>query len=207
MAALLTFQKFNDPDLAQAIAERLAKAGIEYAIQNEHPHLDPLIIGNTPEPLIHLQIPSTDFVRAHALLEAYYEEQLQDIDPGYYLFSFTDEELLEILTRPDEWGHFDYVLARKLLIERGHDITPEFTERLKAHRLEELANFEDAELSKPGQTLAMRTMTYAISDRKKVLPDGREVSAYSPAARKRGRFLLIIGVIAMVLYLLRMLFR
>jgi hypothetical protein len=52
-----------------------------------------------------------------------------------------------------------------------------------------------------------QAMTYAISDRKKVLPDGREVSAYSPAARKRGRFLLIIGVIAMVLYLLRMLFR
>jgi hypothetical protein len=49
-----------------------------------------------------------------------------------------------------------------------------------------------------------QAMTYAISDRKKVLPDGREVSAYSPAARKRGRFLLIIGVIAMVLYLLRM---
>jgi hypothetical protein len=111
MAKLLPFQQFNDIALARVISELLAEAGIEYEIESQNPHLDPLIIGNSPDSSIDLKIPAQDFIRARAVLEAYYEGQLQDVDPDYYLFDFTDQELLEILARPDEWGPFDYVLA------------------------------------------------------------------------------------------------
>ena len=206
MATLQTFQKYNDPDLARVIGEQLGEAGIKYVIEGDHLHLDPVIVGNTPEPLISLKINAADFVRAHALLEAYYEKQLDDIDPEYYLFTFTDQELLDILAKPDEWGHFDYVLSRKLLIERGYDITPELTERLKKQRLEELGQYDDKELKKTAPLLGMGVMSgYAVSEQKKILPDGREVYAYSPTARKRGRIFFILGIIALTLILLKML--
>ncbi|HEX3935455.1 MAG TPA: hypothetical protein VHW43_12295, partial [Puia sp.] len=128
MSKLLTFQQFNDIALARTMGDRLGAAGIEYEIDSQDPHLDPVIIGSSPDSSIDLKIPAEDFIRARAVLEAYYEEQLQDVDPDYYLFGFTDQELLEILAKPDEWGAFDYVLARKLLIERGHPITKEFTD-------------------------------------------------------------------------------
>jgi hypothetical protein len=206
MAALLTFQKYNDPDLARAIGEQLGEAGIRYVIEGDHLHLDPVIIGNTPEPLISLKIHAADFVRAHALLEAFYEKQLDDIDPEYYLFTFTDQELLDILAKPDEWGHFDYVLARKLLIERGYDITPEFTDKLKKQRLEELEQHDDAGPKKTIPLLGVGMMSgYAVSEQKKILPDGREVYVYSPNARKRGRIFFILGIIALTLIVLMLL--
>jgi len=194
----LTFQQFNDPDLAAAIGEQLATAGIDYIIENEAPHIDPVLIGNIPAPTVHLKIPSSDFIRAHAILEAYYEKQLQDVDPDYYLLTFTDSELLEILAKPDEWGHFDYVLARKLLTDRGHPITNEYTAQLKAKRLEELARYED---NTPMAGPALLS-GYIVATHKKTLPDGRQVHAYSPTARKQGKKAFIIAAIALALLLL-----
>ena len=193
----LTFQKFNDPDLAAAIGEQLATAGIDYIVENEAPHYDPVLIGNVPEPNVHLKIPSTEFIRAHAVLEAYYEKQLQEVDPDYYLLTFTDTELLEILSKPDEWGHFDYVLAKKLLADRGHAITDAYAAQLKAKRLEELAQYEDKPL--PGPAFFSG---YIVATHKKTLPDGRQVHAYSPTARKQGKKAFIIAAIALALALL-----
>jgi hypothetical protein len=75
---------------------------------------------------------------------------LQEVDQDYYLLTFTDTELLEILAKPDEWGHFDCVLAKKPLTDRGHAITDAYTKQLKAKRLEELAQYEDGAMPGPG---------------------------------------------------------
>jgi hypothetical protein len=82
---------------------------------------------------------AADLDEAHKALEEYYRHQLQDVDPGYYLFSFSDVELLEIVAKPDEWGHFDYVLARALLADRGLEIPDETVEQMKQQRLRQLA--------------------------------------------------------------------
>ncbi|HWB93729.1 MAG TPA: hypothetical protein VG605_17840 [Puia sp.] len=194
MSKLLTFQKYNDPAVARAIGERLAAAGIEYEIESQQPHVDPVIIGNTPEFSIDLMIAPEDFIRARAALESYYEEHLEGVSPDYYLFDFTDQELLEILTRPDEWGVFDYVLARKLLTDHGLPMTQELTDSLKAKRLAELAKPEDSGL---GGVVS----GYIAATKKKTLPDGSQVPAYSPAARRRGWIVFIIGAIAVALFL------
>jgi hypothetical protein len=47
--------------------------------------------------------------------------------------------LLDIVAKPDEWGHFDYVLARKLLAERGLPIPDETIRQMKQQRLRQLA--------------------------------------------------------------------
>ena len=202
MSRLLQFQKYNDPALAGAIAERLAAAGIHYEIESQHPHIDAAIIGSTPEFSIDLNIAPEDFIRARQVLEAYYEAQLQNIDPDYYLFEFTDQELLEILAKPDEWGIFDYVLARKLLIGRGHPITPGFTDDLKAKRLQELAKFDDpASIGASPLGLGGPVSGYILSTQKKILPDGREVPTYAPNVRKRGRLVFIIALIVLVIAL------
>ena len=69
----------------------------------------------------------------------------RSVEPGYYLLSFTDKELLEILSKPDEWGHFDYVLARALLAERGLEIPDETIGQMKQQRLLQLAREESEE--------------------------------------------------------------
>jgi hypothetical protein len=134
-----TFQQFSDPGLASAIAEKLEAQQIECVVEKVKPLLEPSFFRNTVEQTIHLKVRAADLDEAHKALEEYYRQQLQDVDPGYYLFSFTDVELLEIVAKPDEWGHFDYVLARALLADRGLEIPDETIEQMKQQRLRQLA--------------------------------------------------------------------
>lgn len=134
-----TFQQFSDPGLASVIAEKLEAQQIECVVEKVKPLLEPGFFRNTVEQTIHLKVRSADLDEAHKALEEYYRHQLQDVDPGYYLFSFPDIELLEIVAKPDEWGHFDYVLARALLADRGLEIPDETVEQMKQQRLLQLA--------------------------------------------------------------------
>lgn len=139
MASFKTFQTFNDPGLASAIADKLKAQRIVCLVEKVEPLLEPSFFRNTVEPNIHLKVRSTDLDRAHQVLEEHYEHQLKDVDPNYYLFSFSDIELLDIVAKPDEWGHFDYVLARELLAERGLPIPDETIRQMKQQRLRQLA--------------------------------------------------------------------
>ena len=145
LASFLTFQKFNDPGLASAIADKLKERRIDCVVERVQPLLEPSFFRNTVEQTIHLKVRATDFEKATRALEEHYEHQLQDVDPGYYLYSFTDVELLDIVAKPDEWGQFDYVLARELLAERGLPIPDETIEEMKQQRLRQLAQQARAE--------------------------------------------------------------
>jgi hypothetical protein len=138
-ASFLTFQKFNDPGLARTIADKLREQRIVCVVEKVQPLLEPGFFRNTVEPTIHLKVRATDLDKAHRALEEHYEHQLKDVDTDYYLFSFTDAELLDIVAKPDEWGHFDYVLARELLAERGLPIPDETIKQMKQQRLRQLA--------------------------------------------------------------------
>jgi len=139
MASFKTFQTFNDPGLASAIADKLKAQRIVCHVEKVEPLLEPSFFRNPVEPNIHLKVRVADLDRAHRVLEEHYEHQLQDVDPNYYLFSFSDIELLDIVAKPDEWGHFDYVLARELLAERGLPIPDETIRQMKQQRRRQLA--------------------------------------------------------------------
>jgi hypothetical protein len=145
-----TFQRFNDPGLASAIADKLKAQHIECVVEKVRPLLEPGFFRNPVEQTIHLKVRASDLEQAHKAMEELYRRQLQDVDPGYYLFSFTDIELLDILAKPDEWGHFDYVLARALLAERGLEIPDEVIGQMKQQRSRQLAREDLADLHEDG---------------------------------------------------------
>lgn len=140
-----TFQRFNDPGLASVIADKLKAQHIECVVEKVRPLLEPGFFRNPVEQTIYLKVRESDLEQANKALEEVYRRQLQDVDPGYYLFSFTDIELLDILAKPDEWGHFDYVLARALLAERGLEIPDEVIGQMKQQRRRQLAHEEMAD--------------------------------------------------------------
>ena len=57
-----------------------------------------------------------------------------------------NEELLDILKKPDEWSVDDYVIARKILEENGIDIPDEVVVNWKMERNSELKNQKRKEL-------------------------------------------------------------
>jgi hypothetical protein len=207
-AAFQTFQKFNDIGLANEIAERLKQSNIDCEIEN-YRIFEPSFANNTVEPDICLLLRPEDFVKAHQALDDYYKTQLDGVEKDYYLFDFTDQELLEILIKPDEWGHFDYQLAKKILGERGKEMTAEVLDLLKQQRKVDLSRKETAHkyLIWFGYFIALLggffgviiglTLTYY----KKTLPDGETIYAYGESERNHGMRILIISAISLVFWL------
>ena len=209
---LLTFQKFSDPELASTIAALLSAQGISSEVENEPQVFDPSYANNHFEPTIHLKLAPQDFDRANEALATYYQSQLDSIDPDYYLFSFTNDELLDLIQHPDEWGHLDYALARKLLTQRGQPVTPGQEATFRQQRLTELAR---PEKTHPLQIILGYffafggiigfILGYIFAYMKKTLPNGEQVYLYPPNERRHGKRILVISAIIFIYWIWAML--
>lgn len=114
------FQLLHHLQVAEEMGKVLEKEGIPYEIIHTRKYFDPSFAFNKVDPEINLRLRPEDFARARAVLEQYYDEQVENTDPDYYLFQFTDAELLELVSKPEDWGIFDHALARKIIKERGY---------------------------------------------------------------------------------------
>jgi len=139
-----TFLNFNDEDLARFVAEKLKDNNVEFIVEKSKPLLDASLVDTSIDRNIHIKLKPQDFQKGNQVLDDYYKTQLNNIDPEYYLLSFSDDELKDVISKPDEWGHLDYQLAQKLLKERGHDIEESMLIKLREDRIKDLAQPEKA---------------------------------------------------------------
>ncbi|MDH7462268.1 hypothetical protein QEG73_13300 [Chitinophagaceae bacterium 26-R-25] len=208
--AFVTFQRFNDPELANATAEKLKENNIEALIENGRQFFNPNFANNAVEADIELKLKQSDFARAEKIIESLYNESIDNVDKDYYLFEFTTAELKEIISKPDEWGKFDYQLAQKLLKERGVDLSEAKISSLKEQRTKQLAEPESVSsnwiiagyilpfiFGFPGIVFG-----WIIAYSKKSLPDGQKVFIYNNKARAHGRRIFRISLIVVGLTLL-----
>jgi len=215
---LLTFQRFNDIGLANEFAEKLTELGIYCEIDNQTVPFDVTYANNPLENDIRIKLHPGDFTKANAVLDEYYKSQLDSIDKDYYLFSFTDNELEEIVRRPDEWNRLDYQLALKLLKDRGIEIKPEVIESYQQRRIAVLSQSEKSSVywilagyitPLTGIITGFRSaglmfvMPGALTGiiigallmfSKKTLPNGTRVSIYTKNAQKHGKIILAISI-------------
>ena len=211
LGSFLTFQRFYDIESANEIAEQLNQKDIKYLLEgNQKTNFDPSFANNSVDPGIVIKIHSQDFQIAHQILEDYYKRQLDNVEPGYYLYEFSNEELMEIITKPDEWGGFDYQLAQKILNERGKEINTATVKKLKEHRINDLSAPEKASrlLIIAGYFFAFFAFVIGIiigvhlSTSKKTLPNGQRVFVYRNEDRKNGNRILIISIAILLLGIL-----
>ncbi|GGI24382.1 hypothetical protein [Pedobacter mendelii] len=155
-----------------------------------------------------VKIKSSDFEKADKVLTAISAKDVSAVDQNHYLFNFTDEELRDILLKSDEWSKYDYLLAQKILQDRGHKIDTETINALKEKRIEELAKPEkNQKLSiVAGYVFAIFGGLIAIFigwhlfSHKKTLPNGEQVYSYSEQDRKQGRIILILGTLSAIIW-------
>jgi hypothetical protein len=135
-------------------------------------------------------------------------KQLENIDKEYYLFDFTDEELIEIVEKQDEWNQYDYLLALRLLKERGKEIDSAFIDNIRKQRIRDLAMPEESQKNwiYAGYLIALLGGVLSIFigwhllTHKKTLPDGSRVYGYSVSDRKHGNRIFLLGIICFVLW-------
>lgn len=203
----LTFQKFNDIELANEIAERLKQNDIECFVQdNQGKFFDPSFANNSVEADIAIKLKPDDFIKANKALEDYYKKHLDTVDKDYYLFEFSDTELIDIISKPDEWGKFDYQLAQKILKDKGREIKPDTVQKLKTQRIDELLSPEKANrfliiagyfFIFVGAVIGI-IIGWSLYNSKKTLPNGQRVFVYRHEDRMHGSRILLMATIVLI---------
>jgi hypothetical protein len=208
MTPFSTFQKFSNLDQAQELVDLLVDNQIAYQVEDTSPDV---VLASSDSVIkeIRIRIKQEDFVRVNNLLEAIAQSSIAEASKDHYLFEFSDEELYEVLEKPDEWGKNDYALAQKILQDRGKEITKEKLQGLQEARMVQLSKPEGGHLgwivfgyvcAIGGGGLGIMTGWHLMTF-KKTLPDGRKIYVYSPSLRKQGQWILFIGVPSFIIWL------
>ena len=208
--AFIIFQKFNTESLAIEFGRILNENKIENLLENISINFDPILSNNEFGKEYCVKIKKIDFEKANAIFSEKAKAEIYEIQDDYYLFSFSDEELIDLIEKSDEWNKFDVELSRKLLKERGNEITDERINEIKKQRIVELSKPEEGQNiyiligyicaflgGLLGIFIGWHLLTY-----KKTLPNGNRIYAYSENDRKQGNRILILGGIFIVIWIL-----
>jgi hypothetical protein len=211
---LEVYKLFRDREMAESVGEILKDAGIPYEITESKRYFDPSFAFNRVDPEINLKLMPQDFVKANHALKMHYERKATEADRDHYLFSFSDTELIEIVRKQDEWGSFDVALAKRILHERGIEISHEAEVVVEEERLGMLRKPVKA----PATMVAAGYITAILGGffgmlfgwllcAGKILPNGEKVPVYTDADRRHGQRIMLIGLIFFLLFMGNMLVR
>jgi len=206
----IVFRKLNTLIQAQELETLLNENNIKTVLADNIAPVDITFSGSTLLNEYEIKIDASNFEKAEAVLEKDAESLLEKMDQDYYLLSFTDEELYEVLIKSDEWSIFDYKLAQKILTNRGKTIDHEMLASLKKERLNILSKPEENQrpwiiagylFSFLGGGIGI-VIGYSLWTSKKTLPNGERIYSYNDADRKQGKTIFIIGLIVFPLALI-----
>ena len=206
----LTFKRFRQEEIANDLIRKLRELNIEFEVEESDKFFDPSFAKNMATRDISIKLKPADFTIAQRELESYYNTQTDHVDPGYYLFELTNEELQEIIEKYDEWDDFDYQLAQKILKDRGKEMNAEFISILQQKRNDGLAipgpyhkgwiyfGYISVVL---GGLLGI-IIGWHLCYSKKTLPDGRSVYNYGEWERIHGKLILLLGSILLPIWIM-----
>ncbi len=205
----LTFRRFDDPFEARDFILFLERENIPYQVEDASPAFDVSFAHNVFEKQVHVKLQASDFEFTEQLLMEEHAVDGLDIPDDYYLVSFSNKELSDILIKPDEWSAIDYNIAVHILRERGVVIERPFLQVLRNQRNQSLAEPErsDARLIVAGYILALLGgllgifIGWHLLTFKKTLPNGSRSYAYILSNRKKGRTILILSLISLLIWI------
>lgn len=207
--SFLTYRKYYDLQVIRSIAGLLAENGIPYEIEDNSPTFNPNFAFDALAQEYRIKLRAEDFERADEVLKDTAKDRLEELPENYYLYDFKEEELMDILVKPDEWGKLDYMLAQKILNERGIEVNDKFLALLRRQRIQELSKPEHISntwiiaayiFAVLGGLIGI-LMGTGIALHQKTLPNGDRVYAYSPESRRHGWNIIFIGLLFLVLSL------
>jgi hypothetical protein len=206
MQEFITARKFSDEEPFNDFLHILEKNSIPYQTEVFRDRIEP--VGMRPLPAeYNVKVPSDKFAQVFEILNDIASKEVFDVDKTHYLFDFTDQELYDILSKPDEWSAFDYQLSQRILKERGKEINKEFLNSLRKTRIEDLAKPEEKQtnnvwvgylFSLLGGLIGIAIGWNMMSSKKK-LPNGEEIFSYQENDRKHGKRIMILGIVMLII--------
>lgn len=197
---LVVFREFQDKELLQECQDLLQEYDIPFYVEDTKPRFDVTFANDDSQRFYRIRVQPADLERAQQLSAELDRDLFAELPSDYYLFQFTDDELIEVVHKIDEWSSFDVLLAEKLLVERGVKLDPEELEQSRQERIALL----DAP-DKEGKIMILAGYLFAfmggllglmigliLLNAKKTTHAGLKVHRYSERARKNGMNMVLI---------------
>ncbi len=208
-----TFQQYDSfpsAEVAQPLLDLLGRHEVPFETASDKPVFDVNMAFNPANTRFVVRLRPSDFDTARRLEDQENAQLVAQAAPDHYLFAFSDEELFDILTRPDEWSSYDVALAGQLLRQRGRGVTADTVQLLRQHRTAEMAKPEPTQKAwiVAGYLFGLLggivglVIGWHLRYHKKPLPDGRQVLAYSAQDRKHGLRILLLSTAVLLLSIL-----
>lgn len=192
---------------AEALAQLLEDNEIACQISKNTGDLDAMIVGEMLTNKYEIQIQEKDHQKAERVLAQLAQQQLSAIEKDHYLYSFSDEELVDVLIKADEWSEIDVALSEQILKKREVTIDYTYIEAEQERHRSELAKPEGKQDGwiLVGYVAAIiggffgLLIGYALWTAKKRLPDGTKVQAYNDGVQRHGRTIFFISLVMFIL--------
>jgi len=206
----LIFQKLNSESQAAEFGSLLSENKVEFLIENISINFDPILSNNEFGKEYCIRIKKNDFEKANDILREKAKTEINEVQDDYYLLSYSNEELIDVIEKSDEWNKLDVELAHKLLKERGNEITTEQINEFRKQRVLELSKPEDGQnvyiiigyvFALLGGLLGIFIGWHLLTF-KKTLPNGNLIYAYSENDRKQGNRIVILGGVFIAIWVL-----
>lgn len=209
VAGLSTYRKFIYKDDALELIKVLENHQIDYELEDNSSRLGTSFGGDINTNEFELKIHSGNFEKVESLEEELIKEDVETFEGDYYLFYATEQELTEIIMQKEAWSKFDYLLAQKILRERGKEVSPDVLNALRKQRIQDLS----AQETSPSYLIYLGYffgvlggflgifIGYHLMKYKKVLPNGEKLYGFAPNDRRHGQNILILSVIGFIFWM------
>lgn len=214
----IVFKSLSNIEEAEKIGEELALHHIAYEIESPPQLLDRNFIGEQPMPEHYIKLLPSDFTRANEIVESLYKKIAATVGKDYYLYDFSDEQVLDVVNHKSEWGDLNYYVALEILAKRGIPYDKQFT-----NALEEEAAAIVPQPAKPFY-LFLAYIILAISflsihpafsivgliaglflyGATKTLKNGTRIPYYDPNSRKNGMIMIAVSILSILWFIFRL---
>ena len=205
----VTYRKFIFKDDALDLIEILKENNIDYVLDDNSSRLDSSFGNDDNTKQFVLKIEKENFERVEELEEKSISKSLDNVDKSYYLFESSDEDLIEIVLKKEEWNKFDYLLAQKILKERGKEINQDLIKAINKRRVEDLKTEEASPkwlifigylFSILGGFIGIFIGLY-LMNYKKTLPNGETIYGFGKEDRNSGKNVFICSIMGIIFWL------
>ena len=129
------YRSFDSLETARAVLLGvLDQHQIPYTIYRDNNRQDVILGKGLSFDEVWVKIMPIDVERVDCLLLEESEQRNEIVPDNYYLRELGDEELLDILKKPDAWSPDDYLIASKLLREHGIEVNTRVLAQWKQER-------------------------------------------------------------------------
>jgi hypothetical protein len=228
--SFVTYKKVYDKIELDSFLDLLKKHAIPFEVEDVLRNFNPAMTPRDGSIEMRIKIHPTDFEEVIRLETELLSPLLDQVDTDYYLFTFNEKELKDIIKNRSEWSLFDVLLAEKILLENGAVHSEKEIDFLKEETNN--YNFEEKSVSSIqliviyfisifvplfGLLLGYILMVilpllglilgYYFMSHKKTFPDGSQKYVYNKLSRLQGKIITFIAsFILLIIFILLVFF-